>query len=34
VGDWTERKEVTGKDGGPMEITEVEVVRTVAAEVA
>lgn len=33
-GQWTEKREVTGKDGGPIEITEIEVTRTARAVVA
>ena len=29
IGQWTEKREVTGAGGGPIEITEVEVTRTV-----
>lgn len=32
VGQWTEKKEVTGKDGGAIEITELQVTRTVRSE--
>lgn len=33
VGDWTEKREVTGANGGPLEIVEVEVTRTVRTPV-
>lgn len=33
LGQWTEKREVSGKDGGPIHITEVEIVRTVRPKV-